>query len=201
MRQFDYYTLINIYNNYSIFYTIRADKVIVTDVLYTASLAKLKKDLLFLPFYLIQGQKKILQKQWKLIVKPIYGYNVFEKRLVVNEKTIDLAKYFNVASSEWIYDDSGKTTGDKTLKYILDDETYNVIEGSTLTINQPGEITLVMQHTASGQSEAIKIIALNSFDIVDKDNNQILKNQYIKKRSVSHPASYIICFQQRFYRL
>ena len=93
--------------------------------------------------------------------------------LVVNEKTIDLAKYFNVASSEWIYDDSGKTTGDKTLKYILDDETYNVINGSTLTINQPGEITLVMQHIASGQSEAIKIIALNSFDIVDKDNNQI----------------------------
>ena len=93
--------------------------------------------------------------------------------LVVNEKTIDLAKYFNVASSEWIYDDSGKTTGDKTLKYILDDETYNVIDGSILTINQPGEITLVMQHSASGQSEAIRIIVLNSFDIVDKDNNQI----------------------------
>ena len=93
--------------------------------------------------------------------------------LVTTEKTIDLSKYFNIADDEWIYDNSGKTTGDKTVKYILDDETYNIINDSTLTINHPGEITLVMQHIASGHYAAIKIIALNSFDIVDNSNNAI----------------------------
>ena len=121
----------------------------------------------------------VVVKKQVVVDNHIIGFNVNtteEKTITLGaNKEINLASYYFVEDSAWIYDDSGIKTGTKKVTYVLEESSANTLSSAgVLTVNELGYVTFSLYHSQSGYySNSIKVLVIDEFSILDENDSAI----------------------------
>lgn len=100
----------------------------------------------------------------------IIGFKIANKEVTLPySNQIDLNSIFKV--NTWIYDTSLINTGDTNISFSLLNNSTNEINNNILKVNEIGKIDLLMMHVATGFNIEVSLIVLDSYSIVDENNN------------------------------